>query len=657
LSHINNPSTSIDSNEAALLTSLEGLSSGTGQAIVKTGSTTLGLVTFGDLTKSQADTYYYPLSTNPAGYLTDAPSDGNTYGRKNGAWTSVAGGSMVYPGVGVAVSTGSAWDTSLQVGVLAGNLIKLDGSAKLPAVDGSQLTNLPSGFTNPMTTLGDIIYENATPTADRLAGNTTTTKKYLQSVGSGGVAQAPSWQQIAYADISGTPSLTSYIAGPASATDNHVAVFDSTTGKLIKDGGHALSEYLTSLSGAAILAGINGGQTLNGGTLTTQILTLRANTADLTSGYVHFTDTTTASSTTVGAVVMDGGLAVAKKIYATDLNVTNTITGSVSGNAGTVTNGIYTSSQVTALAAVTVSGDKGKYLYNDPTTGVLSWATVASGGVTSVASGNGMDFTTITATGTVTMGTPSSITSTSTNLVSTTSHTHAIDSTILTTSTGAAIGQTMYIGTTSVAINRASAALVLTGITSIDGQSATCAGLAGSATVLATPRAIYGNNFDGSAALAQIIASTYGGTGNGFTKFTGPTTSEKSYALPNASDTIACLGLTQAFTGKNTFAPTVQTVTAMSAQAVDGSLGNVFTRTLAASETFTQSNFVAGQCFMVIVKQGNATTYTVTWFATITWLTASGAAPVQTTVSNGFTTYGFRCTGTNTFEGHYIDSN
>ena len=60
----------------------------------------------------------------------------------------------------------------------------------------------------------------------------------------------------------------------------------------------------------------------------------------------------------------------------------------------------------------------------------------------------------------------------------------------------------------------------------------------GSVATLTTPRAIYGNNFDGSAALTQIIASTYGGTGNGFTKFSGPTTAEKTFTLPNASATI-----------------------------------------------------------------------------------------------------------------------
>lgn len=68
----------------------------------------------------------------------------------------------------------------------------------------------------------------------------------------------------------------------------------------------------------------------------------------------------------------------------------------------------------------------------------------------------------------------------------------------------------------------------------------TAAGLtAGAATVLSTTRSIYGNNFDGSAALAQIIASTYGGTGNGFTKFAGPATAERTFTLPNTDATLA----------------------------------------------------------------------------------------------------------------------
>jgi hypothetical protein len=64
----------------------------------------------------------------------------------------------------------------------------------------------------------------------------------------------------------------------------------------------------------------------------------------------------------------------------------------------------------------------------------------------------------------------------------------------------------------------------------------------GTVATLTTARAIYGNNFDGSAALTQIIASTYGGTGNGFTKFSGPATAEKTFTLPDASSTIVVQG-------------------------------------------------------------------------------------------------------------------
>jgi hypothetical protein len=78
----------------------------------------------------------------------------------------------------------------------------------------------------------------------------------------------------------------------------------------------------------------------------------------------------------------------------------------------------------------------------------------------------------------------------------------------------------------------------------------------GSAGTLTTPRAIYGNNFDGSAALTQIIASTYGGTGNGFAKLSGPATTEKTFTLPNASATIltdnAAVTVLQGGTGATT---------------------------------------------------------------------------------------------------------
>lgn len=72
----------------------------------------------------------------------------------------------------------------------------------------------------------------------------------------------------------------------------------------------------------------------------------------------------------------------------------------------------------------------------------------------------------------------------------------------------------------------------------------------GSAATLTTARTIYGNSFNGSANLTQIIASTFGGTGNGFTRFSGPTTSEKTFTLPDANATLVDTATAQTLTNK-----------------------------------------------------------------------------------------------------------
>ena len=93
-------------------------------------------------------------------------------------------------------------------------------------------------------------------------------------------------------------------------------------------------------------------------------------------------------------------------------------------------------------------------------------------------------------------------------------------------------------------------------LTTNGSSTASWTSLPTSIATLTTPRAIYGNNFDGSANLSQVIASTYGGTGNGFTKFTGPTSTEKTFTLPNANATIlttnATVTVAQGGTGATT---------------------------------------------------------------------------------------------------------
>lgn len=82
----------------------------------------------------------------------------------------------------------------------------------------------------------------------------------------------------------------------------------------------------------------------------------------------------------------------------------------------------------------TYTGTSTYYLAVDSSGNIIETSGVSSGGtVTSIVAGSGMNFTTITGSGTVTMGTPSSITSATTNSASGTTHTHALNTTGVTT--------------------------------------------------------------------------------------------------------------------------------------------------------------------------------------------------------------------------------
>lgn len=63
------------------------------------------------------------------------------------------------------------------------------------------------GGSLPLTTLGDTLYENATPAPARLPGNTTATKNFLTQTGTGSASAAPGWGTIAAGDV---PQLADY---------------------------------------------------------------------------------------------------------------------------------------------------------------------------------------------------------------------------------------------------------------------------------------------------------------------------------------------------------------------------------------------------------------------------------------------------------------
>jgi len=194
------------------------------------------------------------------------------------------------------------------------------------------------------------------------------------------------------------------------------------------------------------------------------------------------------------------------------------ITGNISGSAGSVANALTAGSYLTA--AGTYDGAAARTFAVDATS-----ANTASKVVARDASG---DFSA----GTITAAL-------SGNATTATTATNLAGGADLRIPYQSAAGTTTFItaasGTNAVLnFNGSSFTWVLSSGLSVSSAS--------TATTLATPRAIYGNDFDGSAALTQVIASTFGGTGNGFTKFTGPTTAEKTFTLPDASSTIVVQG-------------------------------------------------------------------------------------------------------------------
>lgn len=88
-----------------------------------------------------------------------------------------------------------------------------------------------------------------------------------------------------------------------------------------------------------IFTGKAGGGTLVGSTTTNQDLNLRSNAIDLTTGSVNVLDTLEASDVNTGAMTVGGGLAVKKKLYATNafLATPTTAAGSVATTNGTQT--------------------------------------------------------------------------------------------------------------------------------------------------------------------------------------------------------------------------------------------------------------------------------------------------------------------------------
>lgn len=88
---------------------------------------------------------------------------------------------------------------------------------------------------------------------------------------------------------------------------------------------------------------------------------------------------------------------------------------------------------------------------------------------------------------------------------------------------------------------------------------------------------------------------------------------------------------------------------------LDLSTGGIHSVTMPAStQTLAISNGTVGQCF--IVEINNVTSQgALTWFSTIRW--ATGVAPTLTGTNGKRDTFGFRITGSNTYDGYIVGQN
>jgi len=169
-----------------------------------------------------------------------APSNTNVikYNSTSGDWESGAVAASEVSGLATVATTGAYSDLSgtptlgtaaaEDVGTLAGNVVQLDGSARLPAVDGSQLTNLPSGAS----TLGALTDVDVTGAVN------TNVLKYNSTSGN--------WEDgaVAYAEVTGTPTLATVATTGAysdlSGTPTNVSSFTNDAG------------YLTAITGESV---------------------------------------------------------------------------------------------------------------------------------------------------------------------------------------------------------------------------------------------------------------------------------------------------------------------------------------------------------------------------------------------------------------------
>jgi len=224
--------------------------------------------------------------------------------------SSTSGALIVDGGVGIAkkLFVGDTLDVA-DATTIGGTLGVTDATTLSSTLDVTGIVNLNNVLDSTSSTSGALIVDGGVGIAKKLfVGDTLDVTDATTIGGTLGVIDATTLSNTL--DVTGVVNL-----------NNTLDASSSTTGALIVDGGVGIAKKLFV------------GDTLNvtdattiGGTLGVTNATTLSNTLDV-SGVVNLNNSTDSSSSTTGALIVDGGVGIAKKLFVGDtLDVTNNAT-------------------------------------------------------------------------------------------------------------------------------------------------------------------------------------------------------------------------------------------------------------------------------------------------------------------------------------------
>jgi len=248
-------------------------------------------------------------------------------------------------------ATNQTLKNGLVVGTGASNLVQLDTNSKLPAIDGSQLTNTVNNTDN-------VTISTAT-TVDKVPQWSTTGKilkdGLVVGVGASNLVQLNGSAQLPAVDGSLLTGLVVYgdLFGPAISTDNGVPLFDGTTGKSLKAGLNVgtSANNLIQLDGSVRLPAVDGSLLTN---------------VSATGNFANADISGKGEKLTVDAddwlVLLDVSGAILKKVKATNITSGEVNTAS---NVGTGAGEIFKQKNVADLELKTILQGSGIVITNN----------------------------------------------------------------------------------------------------------------------------------------------------------------------------------------------------------------------------------------------------------------------------------------------------